>query len=78
MAMLKENLDQALAGVMATERQIIALAESKGLPGLRCEWNDDIDFGHLQDPMPTLRWRNSRNLRAARLEEIVDALTDAA
>ena len=40
MAMPKENLEQALAGLIATERQIIALAESKGLPSRRFEWRD--------------------------------------
>ena len=52
MATQTANIEQALAGVMTTERQIIALAESKGVSGLRFEWNDDIDFGHLQDPLP--------------------------
>ena len=52
MATPRENLEQALAGLMAAERQIISLAGSRGLSGLRFEWNDDIDFGHLQDPMP--------------------------
>lgn len=52
MANQTATLTQAVAGVMAAERRIISLAESKGLRGLRFEWNDDIDFGHLQDPVP--------------------------
>lgn len=96
MATPKENLEQALAGLMATERRIISLAESKGLSGLRFEWNDDIDFGHLQDPMPVSIFTPAGRTvdadfalaelaqfargapPAARLEEIVDALTGAA
>lgn len=52
MANQTANLAQAVAGVMAAERRIISLAEGRGLRGLRFEWNDDIDFGHLQDPVP--------------------------
>lgn len=46
------RLSQSVAGVMAAERRIIQLAESRGLRGLRFEWNDDVDFGHMQDPVP--------------------------
>lgn len=46
------NLAQAVAGLMAVEKRIIELADQRGLRGLRFEWNDDIDFGHLLDPMP--------------------------
>ncbi|MEX0958656.1 MAG: hypothetical protein WDZ63_05160 [Burkholderiales bacterium] len=46
------NLAQAVAGLMAVEKRIIELADPRGLRGLRFEWNDDIDFGHLLDPVP--------------------------
>lgn len=52
MANRSEPDELAVAGVMAAERRIISMAEAKGLNGLRFEWNDDIDFGHLQDPIP--------------------------
>lgn len=51
------NLAQAVSGLMAVEKRIIELAEEHGLRGLRFEWNDDIDFGHLLDPVPVLVFR---------------------
>lgn len=46
------NLAQAVSGLMAVEKRIIELADQRGLRGLRFEWNDDIDFGHMLDPVP--------------------------
>lgn len=46
------NIDQAVAGLMAVESRIIELASERHLGGLRFEWNDGLDFGHLEDPVP--------------------------
>lgn len=46
------NLEQAIKGLMAVERRIIELATERKIGGLRFEWNDDLDFGHMQDPVP--------------------------
>ncbi|MEK6211096.1 MAG: hypothetical protein AABM64_12130 [Pseudomonadota bacterium] len=46
------NLEQAIAGLMAVEKRIIELAEERKIGGLRLEWNDGQDFGHLEDPVP--------------------------
>lgn len=46
------NVEQAVAGLMAVESRIIELANERNLGGLRFEWNDGLDFGHLEDPVP--------------------------
>ena len=46
------SIDQAVAGLMAVESRIIELANERHLGGLRFEWNDGLDFGHLEDPVP--------------------------
>lgn len=46
------DLARAVAGLMAIERRIIEVADKQGFRGLRFEWNDDIDFGHMLDPVP--------------------------
>ncbi len=46
------NLEQAIAGLMAVEKRIIELADERKIGGLRLEWNDGQDFGHLEDPVP--------------------------
>ncbi len=46
------NLAQAIAGLMAVETRIIELANEGKFGGLRFEWNDGQDFGHLEDPVP--------------------------
>jgi hypothetical protein len=38
--------------MMEVEKKIILLAEERNVHGLRFEWNDDLDFGHLLDPVP--------------------------
>lgn len=43
---------RAIDGMMEVEKRIIRLAEEKNVHGLRFEWNDDLDFGHLLDPVP--------------------------
>ena len=46
------DLARAVAGLMAVERRIIEVAEKRGFRGLRFEWNEGIDFGHMLDPVP--------------------------
>lgn len=43
---------RAIDGMMEVEKKIIRLAEERNVHGLRFEWNDDLDFGHLLDPVP--------------------------
>jgi len=43
---------RAIDGLMEVEKRIIRLAEERNVHGLRFEWNDDLDFGHLLDPVP--------------------------
>ena len=43
---------RAIDGMMEVEKRIIGMAEEKNVHGLRFEWNDDLDFGHLLDPVP--------------------------
>jgi hypothetical protein len=50
--MAKVNLDQAVRGLMHVERRILALAAERRIPGFKIEWNEDLDFGHLMDPVP--------------------------
>jgi len=40
---------RAIDGIMEVEKKIIRLAEERNIHGLRFEWNDDLDFGHLLD-----------------------------
>jgi hypothetical protein len=48
------NSAQAIAGLMAVETRIITLANERKVGGLRFEWNDGMDFGHLEDPVPVI------------------------
>jgi hypothetical protein len=43
---------RAIDGLREVEKRIIRLAEERNVHGLRFEWNDDLDFGHLLDPVP--------------------------
>jgi hypothetical protein len=43
---------RAIVGMMEVEKKIIRMAEERNVHGLRFEWNDDLDFGHLLDPVP--------------------------
>src|ERR1041384_7348739 len=43
---------QAIDGIAAVEKSIIEHAERQQVQGLRLEWNEDLDFGHLMDPVP--------------------------
>ncbi len=57
MSTTNPNLAQAMAGLMAIEKRIIDLAGERQLRGLRFEWNDDVDFGHMMDPVPVSIYR---------------------
>jgi hypothetical protein len=45
---------RALDGIAAIEQRIIEEAERNDIRGLRLEWNEDLDFGHLMDPVPVV------------------------
>ena len=45
---------QAVDGIAAIEKSIIEQAERHNIQGLRLEWNEDLDFGHLMDPVPVV------------------------
>jgi hypothetical protein len=42
----------AVHSISVIEQRIIEAAERSGMHGLRLEWNEDLDFGHLMDPVP--------------------------
>lgn len=46
------NLEQAIQGLMGVEKRILALAADRNIHGFKIEWNEDLDFGHLMDPVP--------------------------
>jgi len=46
--------ERAIQGIAAIEQRIIEEAERKDIRGLRLEWNEDLDFGHLMDPVPAV------------------------
>jgi hypothetical protein len=52
MGTITADLAQAMAGLMAIEKRVIDLADERHVRGLRFEWNDDVDFGHMMDPVP--------------------------
>src|SRR5690349_14020018 len=45
---------RAIDAIGAIEERIIETAERSGMHGLRLEWNEDLDFGHLMDPVPVV------------------------
>lgn len=46
------NVEQAIQGMSAVEKRILALAAEQEVGGFKIEWNEDLDFGHLMDPVP--------------------------
>jgi hypothetical protein len=52
--MAQSTQQQHADGIAAIEQHIIEAAERKGMHGLRLEWNEDLDFGHLMDPVPVV------------------------
>jgi hypothetical protein len=45
---------RAVNGIAAIEKRIIEEAERQDIHGVRLEWNEDLDFGHLMDPVPVV------------------------
>src|SRR5436190_24003706 len=54
MAQSTPLLERAVQGIAAIEQRIIEEAERTDIRGLRLEWNEDLDFGHLMDPVPVV------------------------
>lgn len=52
--MAKVNVEQAIQGMTAVEKRILALAAEQKVSGFKIEWNEDLDFGHLMDPVPVV------------------------
>ena len=53
--MSASNLQQqAVDGMAAVEKSIIEQASARNIDGLRLEWNEDLDFGHMMDPVPVV------------------------
>jgi hypothetical protein len=50
--MTDQETTQAVQGLMRVEECILALAEQRHVRGFKIEWNDDMDLGHLMDPVP--------------------------
>jgi hypothetical protein len=44
-------------GVKEVEKHLLDLASRNRLHGLRLEWNSEMDFGHLIDPVPLAVYR---------------------
>jgi hypothetical protein len=49
-----QTQQQAVDAIAAVERSIIEQAERQHVHGIRLEWNEDLDFGHLMDPVPVV------------------------
>ena len=54
MAAQAQIQQQAVDGIAAIEKSILDHAEQQQLAGVRLEWNEDLDFGHLMDPVPVV------------------------
>jgi len=54
MATHSEVQQQAVDGIAAVEKCIIERASEQNMQGLRLEWNEDLDFGHMMDPVPVI------------------------
>lgn len=50
--MTSVKLEQAVQGMTTVEKRLLALAAERKLAGFKIEWNEDLDFGHLMDPVP--------------------------
>jgi hypothetical protein len=46
------TLEQAVQGMRGVEERLLALAAERNVQGFKIEWNEDLDFGHLMDPVP--------------------------
>ena len=54
MATQAQIQQQAVDGIAAVEKSIIEHTERQQIQGVRLEWNEDLDFGHLMDPVPVV------------------------
>lgn len=50
--MANVSVEQAVKGMSAVEKRLLALAAEHKVAGFKIEWNEDLDFGHLMDPVP--------------------------
>jgi hypothetical protein len=48
----KQQVENAVRGLTYVEKRILALAAQRHIPGFKIEWNEDMDLGHLMDPVP--------------------------
>lgn len=48
------NVEKAIQGMAAVEKRLLAMAAERKVGGFKMEWNEDVDFGHLMDPVPLL------------------------
>jgi hypothetical protein len=51
------NLSSAVEGLKQVEKHLLDMANRNRLHGLRLEWNSEMDFGHLIDPVPLIVYR---------------------
>lgn len=49
-------------GIAVVEKAILQEAAAHRLPGLKLEWNEDLDFGHMMDPVPVALVTNDGRL----------------
>jgi len=54
MATQAQTQQRAIDAIAAVEKSIIEHAERQQVHGVRLEWNEDLDFGHLMDPVPVV------------------------
>ena len=48
----QQQVSNAVQGLTYVEKRILALAAQRRIRGFKIEWNEDMDFGHLMDPVP--------------------------
>ena len=48
----KQQVENAVRGLTYVEKRILVLAAQRHIPAFKVEWNEDMDFGHLMDPVP--------------------------
>jgi len=62
MATEAQTQQQAIDAIAAVEKSIIEHAERQQVHGVRLEWNEDLDFGHLMVPVPVVAITREGNL----------------
>lgn len=48
------DVSKAVQGLKEVEKHLLDVASRNDLHGLRLEWNSEMDFGHLIDPVPLI------------------------